>query len=81
MLIYILVQYCIIDEVNFNRNENNILDEVIKYSKQDAGYDSKMTNDEMKKIGQSIETIIAKWKYQQATKLSSLSDGIYIFYK
>lgn len=40
-----------------------------------------MTNDEMKKIGQSIETIIAKWKYQQATKLSSLSDGIYIFYK
>lgn len=52
-----------------------ILDEVMKYSKHDAINQSKITQDDVKKIGQNVEYIIDKWKHLQASKLPSLSNG------
>lgn len=56
---------------------NFILDEIVKYSKQDGkNINSNSTKDALiKEVSKSIESIIDRWKNEQSTKLSFLIDG------
>lgn len=56
---------------------NFILDEIVKYSKQDGkNINSNSTKDALiKEVSKSIESIIDRWKNEQSIKLSSLIDG------
>ncbi|CAH0723312.1 unnamed protein product, partial [Brenthis ino] len=69
-------RYIEIQDVELANFYSELIDEIVKYSKQDGkNINSKSTKDALiKEVSKSIESIIDRWKNKQSIKLSSLID-------
>lgn len=65
-----------------DRHVSVLLDEIVKYSKQDGDQpDTKTGNTSKevitKQVNKNIEDLIEKWKYRQTSKLTSYEESEY----